>query len=99
MSLEDQHNLLTLLLEYEDLFDGMLGDFKTSPVSLDIKPGKKPAYARPYAVPKVHKDIFKKELNRLVELGVLAPDNKLPWASLAFIILKKNRMVCFLTDL
>ena len=60
---------------------------------------KKPAYARLYAVPKVHKDIFKKKLNRLVELGVLAPDNESPWASLAFIIPKKNGAVCFLMDL
>ena len=36
LSLKDQHKLLTLLLEYEELFDGTLGEFLTSPVSLDI---------------------------------------------------------------
>ena len=99
MSLEDQHKLLTLLLEYEELFDGTLGNFVTSPVSLDVKLGKKSAYARPYTVPKVHKDVFKKELDKLVELRVLALDNELPWVRPAFIILKKNGTVHFLMDL
>ena len=99
MSNEDQQKLLQLLLEYEGLFDGTLGDFKTDPISLDIKPGEKLAYTLPYSVPKVHEIVFKKELEQLVKLGVLEKDNDSPWASPAFIIPKKNGMVWFLTDL
>ena len=99
LSTEDQHKLLKLLLEYEGLFDSTLGDFKTDPISLDIKPGKKLAYTLPYLVPKVHKTIFKKELDQLVKLGVLEKDNDSPWASPAFIISKKNGMVRFLINL
>ena len=58
LSNEDQQKLLKLLLEYEGLFDGTLGDFKTDPISLDVKPGKKLAYTLPYLVPKVHETIF-----------------------------------------
>ena len=38
---------------------------------LDVNPGAKPKYMRPYAVQKIHMDTFKKELDHLVEIDVL----------------------------
>ena len=55
----------------EDLFDGTLGDWKTEPVSFELKEGAKSYQGRPNPVPKVHKQTTKKECDRLVELGVL----------------------------
>jgi hypothetical protein len=39
LSLEDQNKLLELLKEFEELFDGTLGDWNTTPVSFEIKEG------------------------------------------------------------
>jgi hypothetical protein len=46
--------LLALLLKFEELFDGMLGDWKLLPVSLELKEGAKPYHGRPYPIPKIH---------------------------------------------
>eukprot|EP00804_Cyclotella_cryptica_P025220 CCRYP_010332-RA/>CCRYP_010332-RA protein AED:0.45 eAED:0.45 QI:0/-1/0/1/-1/1/1/0/111 len=39
LSLQDQNKLLELLTEFEELFDGTLGDWKTDPVSLQLREG------------------------------------------------------------
>jgi len=91
-------NLLKLLQKYEELFDGSLGDFQTDPVSFDMNLGAKPYHGRAFPVPHTQKEVFKKEVERLVELGVLKPQPKSEWGSPAFIIAKKNEQVRFLTD-
>ena len=48
LSLQDQNNLLELLTEYEELFDGTLGDSNTEPVSFELKEGTKPYHGRPF---------------------------------------------------
>jgi hypothetical protein len=50
------NSLLVLLLDFEELFDGMLGDWKLPPVSFELKEGAKPYHGRPYPIPKVHKE-------------------------------------------
>ena len=39
LSLQDQNKLLESLTEYEELFDGTLGDWNTEPVSFELKEG------------------------------------------------------------
>ena len=41
-SLHDKNKLLELLKEFEELFDGTLGDWRTEPVSFELKEGAKP---------------------------------------------------------
>ena len=36
-ALDDQNKLLESLTEYEELFDGTLGDWKTEPISYELK--------------------------------------------------------------
>jgi hypothetical protein len=55
LSAPHQSLLLALLLKYEELFDGMLGDWKLLPVSIELKEGVKPYHGRPYPIPKIHK--------------------------------------------
>ncbi len=88
-SLEHQDKLLDVLTEFEDLFDGTLGDWIPKPVFFELKEITKPYHGRPYGVPKVHKETLTKELNRLCELGVLRFQPTSEWASLSFIIPKK----------
>ncbi len=61
----DQEKLLKLLTEFEDLFDGTLGDWDTEPVSLKLKEGAKPYHGRPFPTPKVHQSTLRKEVKRL----------------------------------
>ena len=60
-----------MLVEYEELFNGTLGDFKTDPVSLKSNKGATPYHGWPFPNPHVHLDVLKKEVERLCELGVL----------------------------
>jgi len=53
LSLQDKNKLLGLLNKFKELFDGTLGDWKTEPVSSELKGGAKPYHGRPYPVPKV----------------------------------------------
>ena len=72
LSLHDQNKLLELLIEFEELFDGTLGDWNTEPLSFELKEGIKPYHGRPFPVPKSRKETTIKELNRLSDQGVLS---------------------------
>ena len=90
--------LLKLLQKYEVIFDGTLGDFQTDPVGFDLIPGAKAYHGRAFPVPHAQKAVFKKEVKRLVGLGVLKPQPRSEWGSPAFIIAKKDGTVRFLGD-
>ncbi len=53
LSLQDQNKLLELLTEYEELFDGTLGDWNTEPVSFELKEGSQLYHGKPFSVPTV----------------------------------------------
>ena len=94
-----KEDLQALLLKHESLFDGTVGDWKTDPVSLEFKPGATPYHGKPYPVTVHSRDKFKKELKRLISLGILEKDSNSPWAAPSFAIPKKNpNEVRFLTD-
>ena len=93
-----QKKLLSLLKDFEDLFDGTLGKWDTDPIDIETKPDHKPSSARYYPVPKINKATFKKELLRLVEIGVLTPVQQSEYGTPVFIIPKKEGTVRFLTD-
>jgi hypothetical protein len=66
------HNLLlVLLLKFEELFDGTLGDWKLPPVSFELKEGAKLYHGRPYPIPKIHKATLMKVIDCLILIGVL----------------------------
>lgn len=95
----EQQALLALLTDYEDLFDGTLGDFDTEPVNLELKPDAQPVHSRPFPVPRVHEQTLKTEVERLCKIGVLKECSNSEWASPSFIIPKKNGTVRFIADL
>jgi hypothetical protein len=67
------------------MFDGTLGVYPHKKVHIDIDPNAKPVHSRPYSVRQIHLKTFKKELNHLVEIGVLAAQQESEWASPSFI--------------
>ena len=95
---QERNMLLRLLEEFEDLFDGTLGQWNTDPVSIELKPDAKPVSARWYPVPHINKETFRKELMRLVKIGVLEPVQESEYGTPVFIIPKKEGTVRFITD-
>ncbi len=71
---------------------------KTKPVSFQINEAVSPDYGWAFPVPKIHKDTIMKEVERLCKLGVLEWQPASKWVLPSFIIPKKDRTVCFLSD-
>ena len=94
----EKEQLLQLLLRYEELFDGTLGDWKTEPVHFDLKEDAEPYHGRAFPVPHIHLETLKKEVDRLEELGVVQRQPDSEWGAPTFIIPKKNMTVRFISD-
>ncbi len=95
LSSQQQNKLLRLLVEYEDLFDGTLGDFKMDPVSFKLKEGITPYHGR--VLPVLHSQLamIRKEVDRLEKTGVLKRQPGSEWASPSFPIAKKTKLFNF----
>ncbi len=93
LSANHHQKLLLRLIKFESLFDGTLGDWKTKPVSFQLKEGASPYHGRAFPVPKIHKDVLIKEAERLYKLGVLERQHYSEWTSPLFIVPKKNNTV------
>ena len=63
--------LLKLLQIFEELFNVTLGTWKKYPEEFELNQDKKPICSRTYPVTKVHEEMFKKEVECLVLLGVI----------------------------
>ncbi len=79
-----------MLQENKRTSDGTLGIYPHKKVHIDIDPNAKPVRARPYPVPQIHLKAFKMELNYLVRVGELAPQQESEWASPSFITPKRR---------
>jgi hypothetical protein len=66
-----REKLLSVLLKFELLFDGTLGDWKLPPVSFELKEGMKPYHGRPYPILHKHKAMLMKEIKWLCKIEVL----------------------------
>ena len=100
LSPNEQERLLNVLRNFEGLFGGTLGTWKTPPVDLDLKDDAIPVCSCPYPVQRVHEAIFRKEVERLVKLGVLEELNDSEWGSPSFAQPKpKTNRAGFLSDL
>ena len=83
-STEQQNAFLSLISKYKELIGGKLGCVPGPPVSLKIKPGSKPFCSRAYTVPKSIEQVAKKEINDLVDVGVLVKNLPSEWTSPSF---------------
>ena len=99
LSTEDKIKLANALANTEQIFDGKLGHFRETQIHLDILPNATPFHSRPYSVPQTLEPAFKKELQHLIDIGVLEPVGRTEWASPTFIIPKKDGRVRWVSDL
>ena len=98
LSSDEQKELLSLMQKFEDLFDGTLGRWTHEDYHLELKEGVKPYHARAFPVPRIHYETLRKEVDRLVQVGVLKKTNNSEWAAPTFIIPKKDGKVRFVSD-
>ncbi len=92
-------DLLRVLQENNKMFDETLEVYPHKKLHIDIDPNAKPVHSRPYPVPQIHLKTFRKELNHLVRIGVLAAQQESEWASPSFIIPKKDGRVRWISNL
>ena len=58
------------------MFVGTLGTWKTTPVDLELKDEANPVCSQPYSVQELHKAMSRKEVERLMSLGVFKEANE-----------------------
>jgi hypothetical protein len=62
---EQQDGLHTLLKNQTKNFSGKLGSYPLKKMDLELIPNAKPIHAKPYPVPRIHLEVFRKELECL----------------------------------
>ena len=83
---------------YPVLFGGGLGLLRVKPVQLKLKPDARPKHERAFPVPESLLRTTKKEIERLIKIGVFRKSHDSEWAAPSFIQRKKTGDVRILTD-
>ena len=96
---DKKDDLRRLLSKYTKLFDGTLGVYPHKKFNIELTEDAKPYHARPYSVPKIHEQTFKKELKHLIDIGVLTYQGPSEYAFPTFIVPKKDGRVRLVSDL
>jgi hypothetical protein len=87
---QQKDDLKRVLKEHTKLFDGTPGVYPHRKFNIELVPEAVPKHSKPYAIPVIHLEAFKKELIHLVKIGVLSPQGASEWASPTFITPRKK---------
>jgi hypothetical protein len=90
--------LTETLHQFPVLFGGGLGTLRVRPIYLELRGDARPYHIRPFPVPQSLYSTTKKEIDRLIKIGVLQLDHESEWAAPTFIQPKKTGDVRILTD-
>jgi hypothetical protein len=71
LSLNERNKLYTVLKNFQLLFMSQRGNYKGLPIKLELLPGTKPYYGKPFPIPQAYQQIMKDEINRLESIGLL----------------------------
>jgi hypothetical protein len=99
LSPTQRHQLKMLLRQFPQLFSNELRVYPHKKIHLELKDDAKPSYKRAYPVAQIHLKVFKNELERLCQIGVLRKTGASQWASPTFVIPKKDHTVRWVSDL
>jgi hypothetical protein len=69
------------------------GDWKTRPVSFQLKEEVSAYHGQAFPVPKIYKDTIMKEVERFCKLGVLERQPASEWAFPSSLFLRKKHML------
>ena len=75
------------------MLDGILGNYTGSEHKIELLEG-----AKPFPIPKIHKETLKTEVNRLINKVILNYKKVSKWAAPTFKIPEKNGAVHFISD-
>ena len=98
LNAKERTQIPRILEGFEDLFDDTLGDWETEPVNLELNPYYKPFDSKYYPIPRIKKETFRKDIKRLVKIGVLTPVQQSQYGTPIFIIPKKEGTMRFIKD-
>jgi hypothetical protein len=87
---KQKQDLNVLLKDFTKLFDGTIGVYPHKRFHINLVPGARPKHSQHYAIPLIHLVTFKKELGRLVQIGVLSPQGASKWGSPTFVTPKRT---------
>ncbi len=79
--------------KYDALFDGTLRKYPHWKLHLTLQEGATPVHHKAFPVSHAHTEVFKKELQHLVKIGVLEQAGPTEWAATTFIVPKKDSRV------
>ncbi len=88
--LDQQQDLFNMLSKHKTLFDGSLGIYRHKKIHIEHKLRAEPVHHHAYPVPQVHCQTIIKELNHIIELGILKPCSASELTSPDFIFPKKG---------
>jgi hypothetical protein len=63
---QPKHLIKRVLSEFTKLFDGTLGVYPHRKFHINLEPNAMPKHCRPYPVPVIHLETFKKELSTII---------------------------------
>jgi hypothetical protein len=63
LSQVEHEKLGNVLLDFIELFKGECGNYNGEPVSLELIPGSKPYYGKPFSIPKAYEQVTKMKSN------------------------------------
>ena len=98
LSDEEQKSLKRLLVQYQSLFDGTVGEWKGEEYNIELKPGVQPYHARAYPIPRAYEQTLRLEVERLERANIIRKINRSEWTAPTFIIPKKDKTVRFISD-
>ena len=83
-----------LLKEFEDLFQGRVGNYRGNNIKFELKPGIQPFYSKPYSIPVSLLQLTKDAIQEMIEQGVLREAQEdTNWAAPTFCVPKKTKGV------
>ncbi len=82
-----------MLQKHETLFNGELGLLKGIKAHIELVPGAKPVFTRPYRVPFAMRPLVEAELDRLTKQGVLEETQWSEWGTGVVPITKKSGQI------
>jgi hypothetical protein len=98
LSLAERNKLKTMLTKFQPLLMGQRGKYNGPPVELELLPGSKPCYGKPFPIPKAYLKVTKDEISRLESIRFLTKVSSSEWAAPTFVIPEKNQTVRVITD-
>ena len=87
LSLDQKDELSSLLSEYDEVFQNRPGKTTVIDHDIEMEPGVIPVRQRPYRIPQAKLEKAKREVEMMLELGVIEESNS-PWSS-PFILVPK----------